>query len=109
VIRALIATLMVASSWPAAAQTISITGGTVALGDGSDPIAGGTVVIRNGRIAAAGANVSVPPGAQVMRRRATGGAPTMSLQTRVRVGCSAQSGEAPAVAGFAAGAKRFVN
>ena len=37
-----------------AAQTIAITGGTVALGDGSDPIPNGTVVIRNGRIAAAG-------------------------------------------------------
>ena len=49
---------------PAAAQTIAITGGTVALGDGSEPIEGGTVVIRNGRIAAAGRNVAVPAGAQ---------------------------------------------
>ena len=54
---------------PAAAQTIAITGGTVALGDGSDPIAGGTVVIRNGRISAAGANVAIPAGAQVIDAR----------------------------------------
>jgi imidazolonepropionase-like amidohydrolase len=46
------------------AQTIAITGGTVALGDGSEPIRGGTVVIRDGRILAAGANVAVPAGAQ---------------------------------------------
>jgi imidazolonepropionase-like amidohydrolase len=49
---------------PAAAQTIAITGGTVALGDGSEPIEGGTVVIQNGRITAAGRNVAVPAGAQ---------------------------------------------
>ncbi|HYG48071.1 MAG TPA: amidohydrolase family protein [Allosphingosinicella sp.] len=49
---------------PAAAQTIAITGGTVALGDGSEPIEGGTVVLRNGRIVAAGRNVAVPAGAQ---------------------------------------------
>ena len=51
---------------PAAAQTIAITGGTVALGDGSEPIRGGTVVIRNGRIVAAGSGVAVPAGAQVV-------------------------------------------
>lgn len=49
---------------PAAAQTIAITGGTVALGDGSAPIPGGTVLIRDGRIVAAGAGVAVPAGAQ---------------------------------------------
>jgi imidazolonepropionase-like amidohydrolase len=59
--------LLVASSIlaaPAAAQTIAITGGTVALGDGSEPIEGGTVVIRDGRIVAAGRGVAVPAGAQ---------------------------------------------
>jgi imidazolonepropionase-like amidohydrolase len=50
---------------PAAAQTIAITGGTVALGDGSEPIAGGTVVLRDGRVVAAG-NVAVPGGAEVI-------------------------------------------
>ncbi|WP_243444705.1 amidohydrolase family protein [Sphingosinicella humi] len=53
-------------SAPAIAQTVAITGGTVALGDGSAPIEGGTVVIENGRIAAAGANVAVPAGATVV-------------------------------------------
>jgi imidazolonepropionase-like amidohydrolase len=50
----------------APAQTVVITGGTVALGDGSDPIEGGTVVIRNGRIVAAGRGVAVPAGAQTV-------------------------------------------
>ena len=49
---------------PAFAQTIAITGGRVALGDGSEPIEGGTVVIRDGRIVAAGRDVAVPAGAQ---------------------------------------------
>jgi imidazolonepropionase-like amidohydrolase len=48
------------------AQTVAITGGTVALGDGSEPIQGGTVVIQNGRIVAAGRGVAVPAGAQVV-------------------------------------------
>ncbi|GAA4222636.1 amidohydrolase family protein [Sphingomonas endophytica] len=51
---------------PAAAQTVAITGGTVAIGDGSAPIEGGTVVIANGRIVAAGRGVAVPAGAQVI-------------------------------------------
>jgi imidazolonepropionase-like amidohydrolase len=41
-------------SAPAAAETIAITNGTVALGDGSEPIPGGIVLIRDGRIVAAG-------------------------------------------------------
>ena len=48
------------------AQTVAITGGTVALGDGSAPIEGGTVVIRDGRILAAGRGVAVPAGAQTV-------------------------------------------
>lgn len=48
------------------AQTVAITGGTVALGDGSEPIPGGTVVVRDGRIVAAGRGVAVPAGAQVV-------------------------------------------
>jgi len=55
---------LMASTAPA--QTIAITGGTVALGDGSEPIEGGTVVIRNGRIVAAGRGVAVPAGAQTV-------------------------------------------
>ena len=51
---------------PALAQTVAFTGGTVALGDGSEPIEGGTVVVRDGRIVAAGRGVAVPSGAQVV-------------------------------------------
>ena len=59
---------LMASTAPAqtSGQTVAITGGTVALGDGSDPIEGGTVVIRNGRIVAAGRGVAVPAGAQTV-------------------------------------------
>jgi imidazolonepropionase-like amidohydrolase len=48
------------------AETIAITNGTVATGDGSGPIEGGTVVIRDGRIVAAGRGVTVPSDAQVI-------------------------------------------
>jgi imidazolonepropionase-like amidohydrolase len=51
---------------PLSAQTVAITGGTVAIGDGSGPIPNGTVLIRDGRIVAAGARVPVPAGAQVV-------------------------------------------
>ncbi|WP_300974291.1 amidohydrolase family protein [Sphingomonas sp. LHG3406-1] len=51
---------------PATAQTIAVTGGTVALGDGSAPIPGGTVVIRDGRVVAAGANIAIPAGARTI-------------------------------------------
>jgi imidazolonepropionase-like amidohydrolase len=51
---------------PAAAQTVAITGGTVAIGDGSAPIPNGIVVIRDGRVVAAGAGVAVPAGATVV-------------------------------------------
>ena len=51
---------------PAAAQTVAITGGTVAIGDGSAPIVGGTVVFRDGRVVAAGSGVAVPVGATVV-------------------------------------------
>lgn len=51
---------------PAAAQTIAVQNGIVALGDGSEPIAGATVLIRNGRVVAAGRSVAVPAGAEVI-------------------------------------------
>jgi imidazolonepropionase-like amidohydrolase len=69
VIRAMMAALLVASAYPATAQTIAITGGTVALGDGSDPIANGTVIIRDGRIAAVGLNIGIPQDAQMIDAR----------------------------------------
>ena len=68
-IRPLIATLLAAVALPASAQTIAITGATVALGDGSEPIPGGVVIIRNGRIAAAGLNVGIPQDAQMVDAR----------------------------------------
>lgn len=48
------------------AQDIAITNGTLAIGDGSAPVAGATVVIRDGRVVAAGPSVAVPAGAQVI-------------------------------------------
>ena len=60
------AALAAAAATPASAQTIAIVGGTVALGDGSEPIVGGTVVLRNGRIVSAGAGRRVPAGARII-------------------------------------------
>lgn len=65
-IRALLLAAAACAAGPVAAQTIAITGGTVAIGDGSQPIQGGTVVIANGRIVAAGQGVAVPAGARTI-------------------------------------------
>ncbi|HKX91551.1 MAG TPA: amidohydrolase family protein [Sphingomicrobium sp.] len=65
-IRSIAAAVLIAAAAPVAAQTYAIVNGTVAKGDGSEPIQNGTVVIRNGRVVAAGANVRVPGGAQVI-------------------------------------------
>ena len=65
----LTAALLLAAAAPVAAETLAITGGRVALGDGSEPIDEGTVVVRDGRILSAGANVRVPPGARVIDAR----------------------------------------
>ena len=52
---------------PLAAQTFVISGGTVALGDGSEPIPNGQVVIRDGRVVAAGnVRMKLLAGAQVI-------------------------------------------
>ena len=49
------------------AQTFAIIGGTVALGDGSQPIPNGMVVFRDGRIVAAGdVRMKLPAGTQVI-------------------------------------------
>ena len=66
---AVLGVLLAASPLPAAAQTIAITNGIIAKGDGSAPEQGGTVVIRNGRIVAAGVGVSVPANAQLIDAR----------------------------------------
>jgi len=68
VIRAALVALLLGAAAPVAAQTIAITGGTVAIGDGGEPVSG-TVVIRNGRIVAAGPNARVPAGATVVDAR----------------------------------------
>jgi len=67
--RRVLAALLIAAAAPVGAQTFAIVGGTVAKGDGSEPIPGGTVVIRNGRVVAAGAGVSVPAGAEIIDAR----------------------------------------
>ena len=52
---------------PLSAQTFVITGGTVALGDGTQPIPNGQVVVRDGRIVAAGdVRMKLPAGTQVI-------------------------------------------
>lgn len=63
--RTLALLLALSLTVPAAAETIAITGGTVAIGDGSAP-ALGTVVIRDGRVIAAGPSVAVPAGARTI-------------------------------------------
>jgi imidazolonepropionase-like amidohydrolase len=66
VIRVAIVAALLATTAPAAAETIAITGGIVALGDGSQPIQNGTVVIRDGRIVSAGSGVAVPGNARII-------------------------------------------
>jgi imidazolonepropionase-like amidohydrolase len=65
-IRSALACALIALAAPAAAQTIAITNGTVATGDGSGPMQGATVIIRDGRIVAAGQGVAIPAGTQVI-------------------------------------------
>ncbi|HUG46076.1 MAG TPA: amidohydrolase family protein [Sphingomicrobium sp.] len=63
---AILATSLGAISAPAVAETIAITNGIVAIGDGSEPIQSGTVVVRDGRIVAAGLNVPIPAEARIV-------------------------------------------
>src|SRR4051812_20792188 len=59
--------MLLAAAAPVAAQTFAISGGTVALGDGSQPIPNGMVVVRDGRIVAAGdIRMKLPAGTQVI-------------------------------------------
>ncbi len=57
--------LLLVAAAPINAETVAITGGTLAIGDGSAPVAG-TVVMTDGRIVAAGPGVRVPPGARAI-------------------------------------------
>jgi imidazolonepropionase-like amidohydrolase len=61
---ALLLAAMIAA--PAVAETIAITGGTVATAVGETVITNGTLIIRDGRIAAVGAGLPVPAGARVI-------------------------------------------
>ncbi len=65
-IRSAIIAVLLCSAAPVAAETVAITNGTVAIGDGSGPVEGATVVIRDGRIVAAGPGVAIPAGARVI-------------------------------------------
>ena len=66
-IRGLACALLLAAAAPLGAETFVISGGTVALGDGSRPIPNGTVVVRDGRIIAAGdIRMKLPAGTQVI-------------------------------------------
>ncbi|HEY7007130.1 MAG TPA: amidohydrolase family protein [Sphingomicrobium sp.] len=66
-IRRVLAALLVAAAVPAGAQTFAITGGTVALGDGSEPIPNGMVVVQDGKIIAAGdVRMKLPADTQVI-------------------------------------------
>ena len=65
-IRSAIAALLLLTTAPVAAQTIAIINGTVATGEGTDPIQGATVVIRDGKVVGAGQGVRVPADAQVI-------------------------------------------
>ena len=69
--------LAVTLASPAVAQTVAITNVTLALGDGSEPIADATVVMRDGRIVAAGRGVAVPPNAERIDARGKWAAPGM--------------------------------
>jgi imidazolonepropionase-like amidohydrolase len=57
-----------AADAPAAlpSNDFAVTGATVAIGDGSAPIAGGIVLVRGGRIVAAGRDVAIPAGVPVI-------------------------------------------
>src|SRR3954466_13456491 len=62
-----VSALLIAAAAPLGAETFVITGGTVALGDGSEPIPNGQVVIRDGKVVAAGdIRMKLPAGTQVI-------------------------------------------
>lgn len=63
----IVAAALMGATSPLAAQTFAISGGTVVLGDGSEPIPNGMVVIRDGRVVAAGdVRMKLPAGTQVI-------------------------------------------
>ena len=72
--------LLIAAAAPATAQTFAIVNGTVATGNGSEPIQGGMVVVRDGRIVAAGdIRMKLPAGTQVIDATGKGVTPGIVL------------------------------
>ena len=65
-IRLAVAALLLAGTAPAAAETVAIINGIVAIGDGSEPLQGATVVIRDSRVVAAGPGALIPAGARIV-------------------------------------------
>ncbi len=65
-LRLALAALLASAAAPALADDFAITHATLAIGDGSAPIADGTVVVRGGKVVAAGAGVAVPAGVRVI-------------------------------------------
>jgi imidazolonepropionase-like amidohydrolase len=65
----LLAAAALLAAAPLQAGTIAIVGGTVAVGDGSQPVENGVVIIRDELIVAAGRGVAIPPGAAVIDAR----------------------------------------
>ena len=65
-LRAALLAVTLLAALPASAETIAITNGKLAIGDGSQPVDHGIVVIRDGRVLAAGAGIAVPAGARVI-------------------------------------------
>lgn len=63
--RCFIALALSLGAVPVQAETIAITGGKVATGDGSAPLENATVIVRDGRISAVG-KVTPPAGARII-------------------------------------------
>jgi imidazolonepropionase-like amidohydrolase len=60
-VKVILWVVLAALALPVWADTTAIVGGTLAIGDGSQPIPNGTVIFKDGRIVASGADVTVPP------------------------------------------------
>jgi imidazolonepropionase-like amidohydrolase len=65
-VKVILWVVLAALALPVWADTTAIVGGTLAIGDGSQPIPNGTVIFKDGRIVASGADVTVPPGVTVV-------------------------------------------
>jgi imidazolonepropionase-like amidohydrolase len=64
--RPVLGALLFVLSTPAFAQSLAITGATLAIGDGSEPVRNGTVLISAGKVTAAGVGIAIPPGTKTI-------------------------------------------